>query len=80
VKREYHQSTDPLKTFFARNKNHLIWFVLGDSLMDKDKKEKLEGKGYEIDSVAKFLGLTPEEEKRIMGMIKEAKLKWIMEK
>lgn len=48
--------------------------------MDKDKKEKLEGKGYEIDSVAKFLGLTPEEEKRIMGMIKEAKLKWIMEK
>lgn len=33
--------------------------------MKKDKREKLEAKGWKISSVSEFLGLSPEEEKII---------------
>ncbi len=33
--------------------------------MNKEKREKLEAKGWKVTSVAEFLGLTPEEERII---------------
>lgn len=48
--------------------------------MNKNKKKKLEDKGYKVDNYIKFLKLTSEEEDRIMVMVNEARLKWEEEK
>lgn len=47
--------------------------------MEDNKREQLENNGYEVEDVAKFLGLTPEEAERISDMILKARLEWIMD-
>ena len=47
--------------------------------MNEDKVEKLNDHGYEVEDVAKFLGLTSEEAERISEMILKARLEWIMD-
>jgi len=42
--------------------------------MEEDKIRQLEDTNYEIDDVAKFLGLTSEEAERIEEMILKARL------
>ena len=48
--------------------------------MDKDKKKRLQDKGYKVEDYTRFLDITPEDEERILRMVNEARLKWEMEK
>lgn len=38
-------------------------------MMTKEKKKQLEAKGFQVESVAEFLGLTPEEQTMINNVI-----------
>jgi hypothetical protein len=48
--------------------------------MNENKIEEIKYNNYEVDDIAKFLGLTPEEAERIEEMILKARLEWIMDK
>jgi len=48
--------------------------------MDNDKVNKLKDKGYKVEDTKTFLGLSPEEEDRILTMIEEAKVRWLIDK
>jgi hypothetical protein len=48
--------------------------------MEEQKADQLKSKGYEVDDVATFLGLSPEEEEKLVEMILKARLEWITDK
>ena len=48
--------------------------------MNDDKKKKLRNKGYEVEDTPTFLGLQPDEVDRILTMIEEAKMRWLIDK
>lgn len=47
--------------------------------MEERLMEELDEDKYDSDNIAQFLGLTPEQEKRIMSMILRARLEWMLE-
>lgn len=48
--------------------------------MDEDKKKLLRDKGYEVGDAVTFLGLEPDEVDRILTMIEEARVRWLIDK